>query len=182
MLTTSMTVSADGYIADRDGRIDWSAPSDELFAFHLDRVRRLGGELLGRRLYETMLVWETDASLRSSPMAVEFADVWAALPKVVFSRAGVEVRGAARRAAASLADEIRAVQAATDRPIEIGGADLAGQAFALGLLDEIQLLRSPVVLGGGTPFFAAGGPMRRLELLEARVLGPGVVVEQYRVL
>jgi dihydrofolate reductase len=181
MLMASMTVSADGFIADRDGRLDWSATSDELFAFHLDRIRRLGGELLGRRLYETMLVWETDPSLRSSPAFAEFADAWTALPKVVFTRAGLEVRGSARLAAAPLADEIRSMQAATDRPLEIGGADLAGQALASGLLDEIQVFRSPVVLGGGTPFFAAGGPLRRLELLGVRVFEPGVVLEHYRV-
>jgi dihydrofolate reductase len=181
MLMASMTVSADGYVADRDGGLGWSAPSDELFAMHLERIQQLGGELLGRRLYETMLVWETDPALRSSPAFIAFADAWTALPKVVFSRGGVDVRGNARLATAPLADEVRAMQASTDRPLEIGGADLAGQAFALGLLDDIRIFRSPVVLGGGTPFFPAVPQTRPLQLVEARVVPPGVVYEHYRV-
>src|SRR3954469_3935885 len=86
MLIYSMSVSVDGFIADRDGALGWSVPSDELFRFHLDQVRGLGGRLLGRRLYETMLVWETDPSLRDNEDTDAFADVWSALPKVVFSR------------------------------------------------------------------------------------------------
>jgi len=86
VLIYSMSVSVDGYIADRAGAFGWTAPSDELFAFHLARVRELGAHLCGRRLYETMLPWETDPSLRDTELGAEFADVWSALPKVVFSR------------------------------------------------------------------------------------------------
>jgi dihydrofolate reductase len=171
MLIYSMTASADGYINDRAGGIDWTAPSDELFAFHLDRVRTLGGHLIGRRLYETMLVWETDPSLRSSPPLTEFAEVWTALPKVVFSRGSVDIRGNARMASAPLADEIRNMLDSTDRDVEIGGATLAGQAFELGLIDDVRLFRAPAVLGGGTPFFPPIAGTRRFE--------PGIVYERY---
>jgi dihydrofolate reductase len=180
MLIYSMTASADGYINDRDGGIDWSAPSDELFAFHLARVRELGGHLLGRRLYETMLGWETDPSMRSTPALAEFADVWTALPKVVFSHGPMEVRGNARMASAPLADEIRSMVGGTDKDVEIGGATLAAQAFELGLIDDVRLFRAPAVLGGGTPFFPPVSSVRRLELIEMRRFEPGIVYERYR--
>src|SRR5436190_18589509 len=93
MLIYSMSVSVDGFIADREGAFAWGAPSDELFAFHLERVRGLGCHLCGRRLYETMLVWETDPSLRDDELGAAFADVWCALPKVVFSRTLDSVQG-----------------------------------------------------------------------------------------
>ena len=86
MLIYSMSVSVDGFIADRAGAFRWTAPSEELFRFHTAQVRELGGFLLGRRLYETMLVWETDPSLRENELGAAFADVWYAIPKVVFSR------------------------------------------------------------------------------------------------
>ena len=85
-LIYSMGVSVDGFIADRDGGFAWTSPDEELFAFHLARVRELGGSLCGRNLYEAMLVWETDPSLRDTELHAAFADVWCALPKVVFSR------------------------------------------------------------------------------------------------
>jgi dihydrofolate reductase len=86
MLIYSMSVSVDGFIADRDGGFEWTAPSEELFRFHLEQVSELGGYLLGRRLYETMLVWETDPSMREDELRAAFADVWCAIPKVVFNR------------------------------------------------------------------------------------------------
>jgi dihydrofolate reductase len=181
MLIFSMSTSADGFINDRAGGIDWTAPSDELFEFHLDRVRELGGHLIGRRLYETMLVWETDPTIRTSRAFTEFAEVWTALPKVVFARSPVEIRGNARMAAAPLAEEIRTVLAGTDKDVEIGGADLAGQAFELGLIDDLRLFRAPVVLGGGTPYFPPVAADTALELLETRTFDPGIVYEHYRV-
>jgi dihydrofolate reductase len=87
MLIYSMSVSVDGFIADREGALGWAAPSEELFRFHIAEVRELGGYLCGRRLYETMLVWETDPSLRDNEPGAAFADVWCAIPKIVFSRA-----------------------------------------------------------------------------------------------
>src|SRR3954449_800380 len=102
-LIYSMSVSVDGFIADREGAFAWGVPSDELFRFHLDQVRGLGSCPLRRRLYETMLVWETDPSLRDNEDTDAFADVWGALPKVVFSRTLDRVEGNGRRAAGPLA-------------------------------------------------------------------------------
>src|ERR1700759_300528 len=109
-----MGVAGDGFIADREGRFDWSAPDEQLFAFHLTRVRELGCHLCGRRLYETMRVWETDRSLRDTEPHAAFADVWCALEKVVFSRTLQDVSGGARLAEGSVADEIARVLAHTD--------------------------------------------------------------------
>src|SRR5690242_13091821 len=108
MLIYSMGVSVDGFIADRDGAFDWSVPSDEQFGFHLDQIGELGGFLSGRNLYETMLPWETDPSMREDELRTAFADVWSAIPKVVFSRTLDSVEGNARLAEASLAEEAAA--------------------------------------------------------------------------
>ncbi|HVT69231.1 MAG TPA: dihydrofolate reductase family protein, partial [Trebonia sp.] len=108
MLIYSMGVSVDGFIADRAGGFGWTVPGEEQFRFHLAQVRELGGYLCGRRLYETMLVWETDPALRQSELGAEFAGVWCALPKVVFSRTLRSVHGSARLARASVAEEAAA--------------------------------------------------------------------------
>ena len=114
MLIYSMSVSVDGFIADRAGAFGWTDPDEEQFRFHLAQTRELGGYLCGRRLYETMLVWETNPSLRDSEPGAAFADVWYAIPKVVFSRTLDSVQGNARIAEASLTEEIAAALAATD--------------------------------------------------------------------
>jgi dihydrofolate reductase len=179
MLIYSMSVSVDGFIADREGAFGWSAPSEELFRFHLERVRELGGLLLGRRLYETMLVWETDPSLRDDELGAAFADVWCALPKVVFSRTLDSVQGNARLAQASLAEEAAATLEATDKDVEIGGAGLAAAAVELGLVDELRLFRNPVVVGGGTPFLPPVTNDIALDLIETRTFGSRVIYERY---
>src|SRR5262245_29050767 len=120
MLIYSMSVSVDGFIADRVGAFGWTNPNDEQFRFHLAQTRELGGYLLGRRLYETMLVWDTDPSLRDNELGAAFADVWCALPKVVFSRTLDSVQGNARLAEASVADEAAAALVATDKDVSIG--------------------------------------------------------------
>jgi dihydrofolate reductase len=180
MLIYSMGVSVDGFIADREGGFGWTPPSDELFAFHLERVGGLGGYLLGRRLYETMLVWETDPSLRVDELRAAFGDVWCALPKVVFSRTLDSVRGNARLAEGSVADEVAAALEATDKDVEIGGAGLAAQAFELGLVDELRMFRYPVVVGGGTPFLPPVTEDVPLALIETRTFGSRVIYERYR--
>jgi dihydrofolate reductase len=180
MLIYSMSVSADGFIADREGAFGWSAPSEELFRFHTALVSELGGCLLGRRLYETMLVWETDPSLREDELGAAFADVWCAIPKVVFSRTLDSVQGNARLAEASLAEEIAAALDATDKDVEVGGAGLAAQAIELGLVDELRLFRYPVVVGGGTPFFPPVTEAVPLDLIETRTFGSRVIYERYR--
>jgi dihydrofolate reductase len=179
MLIFSMSVSVDGFIADREGAFEWGAPSEELFRFHTASVSELGGYLLGRRLYEAMLVWETDPSLRESDLRAVFADVWCALPKVVFSRTLDSVQGNARLAEASVADEIAAALDATDKDVAIGGAGLAAQAIELGLVDELRIFRYPVVVGGGTPFLPPVTEDVPLDLIESRTFGSRVIYERY---
>ena len=176
-----MSVSVDGYIADRNGAFGWTAPSDELFAFHLARVRELGAHLCGRRLYETMLPWETDASLRETGLGAEFADVWSALPKVVFSHTLDRVEGNARLAGSTVAEEVETALGATGKDVEIGGATLAGAAIELGLVDELRLFRVPIVVGGGTPYFPPTTEDIALDLIEARTFDSRVIYERYRV-
>jgi dihydrofolate reductase len=180
VLIFSMSASVDGFVNDRDGGFDWGAPDDELFGFHLERVSGLGGHLCGRRLYETMLPWETDPSMRSSELMTAFAEVWSALPKVVFSRTLDRVEGNARLAEGSVAEEVAAVLAATDKDVEIGGAGLAGQAVALGLVDDFRIFRYPVVVGGGTPLLPPLTEGMPLELVESRTFGSRVIYERYR--
>ena len=180
MLIYSMSVSVDGFITDREGAFGWSAPSDELFRFHTALVSELGGCLLGRGLYETMLVWETDPSLRENELGAAFADVWCAIPKVVFSRTLDSVEGNARLAEASLAKEIAAALDATHKDVEIGGAGSAAQAIELGRVDELRMFRNPIVVGGGTPFFPPVTDDIALDLIENRTFGSRVIYECYR--
>jgi len=180
MLIYSMGVSVDGFIADRDGAFGWGVPSDEQFRFHLEQVRGLGSCLLGRRLYETMLVWETDPSLRDNEDTTAFADVWSALPKVVFSRTLDRVQGNARLAGAPLAEEVAAALDATDKDVEIGGAGLAAGAIELGLVDELHIFRHPVLLGGGTPLLPPVTEHVPLDLVDTRTFGSRVIYERYR--
>ena len=179
MLIYSMSVSADGFITDREGGFEWTVPSDELFRFHLEQVRELGGYLLGRRLYETMLVWETEPSLRANEAGAAFADVWCAIPKVVFSRSLERVQGNARLAEVSLAEEVAAALDATDKDVSIGGAGLAAAAIELGLVDELRMFRYPVVVGGGTPFLPPVTEDVPLDLIETRTFGSRVIYERY---
>src|SRR3954454_21066859 len=125
MLIYSMGVSVDGFIADREGAFGWTVPSEEQFRFHTAQVRELGGYLCGRRLYDTMLPWETDPSMRDNELRTAFADAWCAIPKVVFSRTLDSVQGNARLAEASVAEEAAAALDATDKDVSIGGAGLA---------------------------------------------------------
>jgi dihydrofolate reductase len=175
----SMSVSVDGFIADREGGFGWTAPSDELFRFHLAQVGELGAYLCGRRLYETMLVWETDPALRENEPGAAFADVWCALPKVVFSRTLDSVQGNARLAEASVAEEVAAALDATDKAVSIGGAGLAATAVELGLVDELRIFRYPIVVGGGTPYLPPVTEAVPLDLLETRTFGSRVIFERY---
>lgn len=180
MLIYSMSVSVDGFITDRDGGIGWAAPDDELLRFHLARVRELGLHLCGHRLYEMMLVWETDRSLRATELGAAFADVWCALPKIVFSRTLERVQGNARLAQGSVADELAAALVATGKDIEIGGAGVAAAAIELGLVDELRMFRNPILLGAGTPFLPPVTEHVPLELIETRTFGSRVIYERYR--
>lgn len=179
MLIYSMSVSVDGFIADREGAFGWTVPSEELFRFHIALVSELGGFLCGRRLYETMLVWETDPSLRENESGAAFANVWCAIPKVVFSHTLDSVQGNARLADASVAQEAAAALDATDKHVAIGGAGLAAQAIELGLVDELRMFRCPVVVGGGTPFLPPVTDDVALDLIETRTFGSRVIYERY---
>jgi dihydrofolate reductase len=179
MLIYSMSVSVDGFIADREGGFGWSVPNEEQFRFHLAETRELGGFLCGRRLYETMLPWETDPSMREDELGAAFADAWGAIPKVVFSRTLDSVQGNARLAEGSLAEEVAAALDATDKDVAIGGAGLAAAAIDLGLVDELRMFRNPVVVGGGAPFLPPVAEHVRLELVETRTFGARVIYERY---
>src|SRR5258705_9308621 len=179
MLIYSMSVSVDGFIADREGAFGWTVPNEEQFRFHTAQVRELSGYMLGRRLYETMLVWETDPAMRDSELRAAFADAWCALPKVVFSRTLDSVQGNARLAEASLAEEAAAALDATDKDVAIGGAGLASVAIELGLVDELRIFRYPVVVGGGTPFLPPVTEDVPLDLIETRTFGSRVIYERY---
>src|SRR5215208_1709166 len=175
-----MGVSVDGFIADREGAFDWGAPNEEQFRFHLAQVRELGAYLCGRRLYETMLPWETDPSMRDSELGAAFADVWCALPKVVFSRTLDSVRGNARLAEASLAEEVAAALEATDKDVSIGGAGLAAAAIELDLIDELRMFRYPIVVGSGTTYLPSVTEDIRLDLIETRTFNSRVIYERYQ--
>ncbi len=127
-----------------------------------------------------MLVWETDPSMRDTESGAAFADVWGAIPKVVFSRTLGSVQGNARLAEASVAEEIAAALDATDKDVEIGGAGLAAEAIELGLVDELRMFRYPVVVGGGTPFLPPVAEHLPLNLIETRTFGSRVIYECYQ--
>jgi dihydrofolate reductase len=182
-VTYSMGVSLDGYIVGPDGGFDWTAPDEEVFSFVTDEIRQVGVHLLGRRLYEAMLYWETadqDPSLDDAMR--EWAVIWKRIPKVVFSTTLSAVQGNTRLASGGLAAEIerlRAEPAAGD--IAIGGAALAAQAAASGLIDEYRARVYPVLVGGGIPYFPQGERRVDLELVETRTFSSTVVYLRHRV-
>lgn len=183
-VTYSLNVSLDGYITDPDGAIDWGAPDDEVFALATDEVRGVDVHLMGRRLYETMLYWETaDQEPGITDAELEFAAIWKAMPKVVFSNTLSDVRGSNTRLATdSLKEEIERLRAEPgDGDIALGGATLAAFAVAYGLIDEYRMRVNPVLLGGGTPFFARDERRENLVLVESRTLASTVQYLRYRV-
>jgi dihydrofolate reductase len=180
-VTYSMSASADGYIVGPDGDFDWGI-SDEVFRFWIDEIREVGVHLLGRRLYETMLYWETADQTSLDDAELEWAALWNPLPKVVFSTTLSAVEGNARLASGGLADEIERLRAEPDEgEIAIGGATLAAEAAALGLIDEYRVLVYPVLVGGGIPYFPQLERRVDLELVETRTFGSRVVYLRYRV-
>ncbi|WP_327064301.1 dihydrofolate reductase family protein [Kitasatospora sp. NBC_01302] len=182
-VTYSMGVSLDGYIVGPDGGFDWSPPDEEVFRFWIDEIREVGVHLLGRRLYETMLYWETadqDPSLDDSMR--EWAALWKPLPKVVFSTTLSAVQGRARLASGSVAEEIERLRAEPgEGDIAIGGATLAAEAAASDLIDEYRAMVHPVLVGGGIPFFPQGQRRVDLELVETRTFSSRVVYLRHRV-
>ncbi|SDN62339.1 dihydrofolate reductase family protein [Streptomyces wuyuanensis] len=182
-VTYSMSVSLDGYIVGPDGDFDWTAPGDDVFRFWIDDIRQVGVHLMGRRLYETMLYWETadqDPSLDDAML--EWAALWKPLPKVVFSTTLTAVQGTARLASGGVAEEIERLRAEPgEGEIAIGGATLAAEAAASGLIDEYRAMVYPVLVGGGIPFFPPQERRVDLELVETRTFNSRVVYLHYRV-
>jgi dihydrofolate reductase len=179
-LIYSMTVSLDGFIASPDGAIDWSVPDEELFRFHTQHIRETGVHLCGRRLYETMVYWET---AEESPLAadqVEFAQIWKALPKVVFSTTLQSVVGNTRLAGDGVGEEVVRLKQQPGQDIAVGGAVLAGACMKLELIDECRLFVCPVLLGGGTPYFPPLDKRINLELVETKTFGSRIVYLRYR--
>jgi dihydrofolate reductase len=176
----SMGVSVDGFIAGPGGEIDWSTPGDELHRFHNEQARELGVHFLGRRLYETMLYWETaDALPEISATEREFARIWQALPKVVFSRTLDAVEGNARLARDGIAEELAPAKEQVEGDIAVGGAGLASTFVGLGLVDEFRLFVHPAAVGGGTPFLPPLEERIDLELVETREFGSRVIFARY---
>jgi dihydrofolate reductase len=181
-VTYSMGVSLDGYIVGPDGTFDWTPPDKEVFRFWIDEIRGVGVHLLGRRLYETMLYWETADQRSLDDAELEWAALWNPLPKVVFSTTLSAVQGNARLASDGLAEEIERLRAEPgEGDIAIGGATLAAEAAALDLIDEYQAMVYPVLVGGGTPFFPQCERRVDLELVETRTFSSRVVYLRYRV-
>jgi len=182
-VTYSMGMTLDGYIVGPDGGFDWSGPDEEVFRLSIDEIRGVGVHLLGRRLYETMLYWETaeqDTTLDETEL--EWTALWNALPKVVFSTTLSEVRGNARLATGGLVEEIERLRAEPgDGDIAIGGAALAAQAAASDLIDEYLIRVFPILVGGGVSFFPQQEREFTLELLETRTFPSQVVFLHYRV-
>jgi dihydrofolate reductase len=179
-LIYSMTVSLDGYIAGPDGAIDWSEPDEELFRFHTEQVREIGVHLCGRRLYETMVYWETAEESSLVADHVEFAQIWKALPKVVFSTTLQSVVGNTRLAGDGIGEEVSRLKEQPGKDIAVGGAGLAHACMKLALIDEWRLFVSPLLLGAGTPYFPPLEQGIDLELVETRTFGSRVVYLRYR--
>jgi dihydrofolate reductase len=181
-LIYATNVSLDGYIEDERGAIDMGPPDDDLYASYTDLLRSAGTFLYGRRLYESMAVWETDAALAErSDLMADFAAAWQAADKVVYSTTLAAVQTARTR----LEDRfdpasVRDMKTSATSDLTVGGAHLAAQAFKAGLVDECRLWVWPVILGGGKPGLPAGN-RADLELLDERRFGNGVVHLRYRI-
>jgi dihydrofolate reductase len=182
-VTYSMNVSLDGYIVGPDGDFNWTAPDDEVFRFWIDEIRHVDVHLMGRRLYDTMLYWETaDQDHTLDDAEREWTALWNPLPKVVFSTTLTDVQGTARLASGGLAEEIERLRTEPgEGDIAIGGATLAAEAAALDLIDEYRVMVYPVLVGGGISYFPHRERRTDLELVEHRTFGSKVVYLRYRV-
>jgi dihydrofolate reductase len=177
-LIYSAIASLDGYVSDQQGNFDWARPDEEVHAFVNDLERSVGTYLYGRRMYETMVVWETMAD--PDPVMRDFAQIWKTAEKVVYSRTLENVSSARTRIERAFDPEaVRALKASAERDLGVGGADLAGQALAAGLVDELQLLVSPIVVGGGTRWLPDGVRLP-LVLAEQRRFANGTLYLSYR--
>ena len=174
--------SLDGYVEDQDGRFDWAAPDEEVHAFANDLERPIGTHLYGRRMYETMVFWETASTGADEPEVFrDYAAMWQAAEKIVYSRTLQTVSSARTRIEREFdPGAVRRLKQSSEADITVGGAELAGQAIGAGLVDECHLLLCPIVVGGGKR--ALPDDVRaQLELLDERRFRNGVVHLHYRV-
>ena len=180
-LIYSAIASLDGYVADEDGNFDWAEPDEEVHTFVNDLERPVGTYLYGRRMYEVMVFWETAHTLAGEPPVVQdFAEIWQAADKIVYSRTLETVSSARTRIERDFDPEaVRELKARAGRDITVGGPDLAAQAIKAGLVDECHLFLAPIVVGGGKQFLPRGARLK-LELLDERRFGNGVVHLHYR--
>ena len=180
-LIYSAIASLDGYIADEDGSFDWAVPDEEVHAFINDLIRPFGTYLYGRRMYEMMVGWETDPALaEQSPLMRDFAEIWKAADKVVYSRTLEAVSTSKTRMERDFDPEtVRQLKASTGRDLTVSGPDLATHAFRAGLVDECDLFLAPVVVGGGKRALPEGVRVG-LELLDDRRFGNGMVYLRHR--
>jgi dihydrofolate reductase len=180
-LVYSAIASLDGYVADEDGNFDWAAPDEEVHAFINDLARPLGTYLYGRRMYETMVVWEIDPTLADrSPVMRDFAGIWQAADKIVYSKTLEAASTARTRIEREFDPEaVRQMKALAGRDMIVGGPDLAAQAFEAGLVDECHLFVAPVVVGGGKRSLPDDVRLK-LELLDERRFSSGMVYLYYR--
>ncbi len=181
-LIYASNVSLDGCTEDAHGALDWAPSDDDVFASITALMRSSGTYLYGRRMYETMAVWETDPSLAArSDLTREFANAWQAADKVVYTRTLTAVSTAKTRLERHFdANSVAAMKAAATSDLVIGGPTLAAHALRAGIVDECQLFIWPVVLGGARPALPAGGPRTDLELLEEHRFTNGVIHVRYR--
>jgi dihydrofolate reductase len=179
LIYTAIT-SLDGYLADEQGRFDWAEPDEEVHRFVNDLERPVGTHLYGRRMYEVMAAWETLDTVDQSPAVQDFAEIWRAADKVVYSTTLDAVASARTRIERSFDPEaVRSMKASATSDISVSGADLAGQAIKAGLVDEYRLFVNPVVVGGGIRALPEGGRVA-LELVGERRFGNDVVLLHYR--
>jgi dihydrofolate reductase len=179
-LIYSTIASLDGYIADRDGRFDWAEPDEDVHHLINDLQRPVGTFLLGRRMYEVLVAWETLDTVDQPSYIQDFAELWRATDKIVYSKTLAAASSARTRIEREFdPDAVRQVKASTGRDLSVGGPDLAGQAIEAGLVDECQLFVVPIVVGGGTRSFP-DGVGAKLELLDERRFGNGTVHLRYR--
>jgi dihydrofolate reductase len=177
-LIYSSITSLDGYVADEDGKFDWAEPDEEVHRFFNDLERPVGTYLYGRRMYEVMVAWETVTD--QPPVIQDFAEMWRAADKVVYSRTLEKASSARTRLERDFDPEaVRQLKAQAGRDITVGGPELAAQAIRAGLVDEYHLFLAPVVVGGGRPFLPDNVRLN-LELLDERRFGNGVVHLHYR--
>ncbi len=179
-LIYSAITSLDGYVADEDGKFDWAAPDEEVHSFVNDLERPIGTYLYGRRMYDVLVAWETMDTGEQPPVMRDYAEIWRAADKIVYSRTLETVSSARTRIERDFNPEaVRQLKARADRDISVGGPELAAQAIRAGLVEELHQFLTPIVVGGGNKFLPDGVRVE-LELLDERRFGNGVVHLHYR--